>query len=161
MIPASTIREAISATPFRPFRIRTAIQRSYEIGHPDWLSIGPKDRSLVIWGADGGVSMVDVAQITGIELLEPGYVGSRETRMMYSFDLILRGVAEITDALEHAAFAAGCDDSLLWSRDGIVGLHFCREAESLGTAIGSAVKDVERAGYAVARVEVDDPASVG
>ena len=67
------------------------------------------------------------------------------------------GVTGVTDALEDAVLAAGCDDALLWSRLGVTGLHFDREAESLGDAIGSAVKDVERAGFAVARVDVEDP----
>ena len=78
MIPASTIREAISATPFRPFTIRTANQRAYVIPHPDWLTLSPKGRSLGIWNAEGGISIVDVAQITGIELLEPGDAGGAE-----------------------------------------------------------------------------------
>ena len=48
----------------------------------------------------------------------------------------------------------GCDDALLSSRGGKVYLRFDREAESLGDAIGSAVKDVERAGLTVARVDI-------
>lgn len=78
MIPASTVREAISAIPFRPFRIRTANQGDYETPHPDWLTISPKGRSLGIWNADGGISIVDGAQITGIELLESGHPGGAE-----------------------------------------------------------------------------------
>jgi hypothetical protein len=78
------------------------------------------------------------------------------TLKTHQFTLTLRGVAEITDALEDAVLAAGCDDALLWSRDGVTGLHFDRDAESLGDAIGSAVKDIERAGFSVARVEVDE-----
>jgi hypothetical protein len=36
----------------------------------------------------------------------------------------------------------------------VLSVDFDREAESLGDATGAAVKDVERAGLAVARVEV-------
>jgi hypothetical protein len=54
-----------------------------------------------------------------------------------------------------ALFEAGCDDSSPWSSEGVVSVAFDREAESLGDAIGSAVKDVERAGFAVARVDVE------
>ncbi len=77
------------------------------------------------------------------------------TTTTYSFTLILAGVAEITVDLANALFEAGCDDASPGSRDGIVSVDFDREAESLGDAIGSAVKAVERAGHAVARVEVD------
>ena len=71
------------------------------------------------------------------------------------FVVTLSGVSEITDALEDSVLGAGCDDALLWGRAGAVGLSFDREAESLGKAIGSAVEDVERAGFAVAKVEVE------
>jgi hypothetical protein len=73
---------------------------------------------------------------------------------VYSFLVALAGASEITDAMEDAVLGAGCDDALLWSREGRVYLRFGREAGSLGDAIGSAVKDVERAGFAVARIEV-------
>jgi hypothetical protein len=76
------------------------------------------------------------------------------TLKTHRFSLILRDVAEISDALEDATLNAGCDDALLWSRDGVAGLDFDREAETLGDAIGSAVKAIESAGFAVARVDV-------
>lgn len=49
---------------------------------------------------------------------------------------------------------AGCDDASLWGEGPVVYLEFDRESGSLGDAIGSAVKDVERAGFGVARVDV-------
>jgi hypothetical protein len=72
MIPVTSIREAITANPFRPFTIHIADHRSYEIRKPEWVSIGPQDRSLVVWLDDGGASFVDTVQITGVDLLEPG-----------------------------------------------------------------------------------------
>ncbi|HWE38200.1 MAG TPA: hypothetical protein VG406_16640 [Isosphaeraceae bacterium] len=75
----------------------------------------------------------------------------------HSFSLILAGVSELTVEIADALFEAGCDDATPASREGIVTVGFDREAESLGDAIGSAVKDVERAGYRVARVEVEAP----
>jgi hypothetical protein len=78
----------------------------------------------------------------------------------YSFTLTLAGVDVITPEMADALFEAGCDDSTPASRDGLVLVHFDREAVSLGDALGSAVKDVEKAGYKVARVEVEEAASV-
>ena len=53
------------------------------------------------------------------------------------------------------AFEAGCDDATPGSCGGVVMVDFDREAGSLGDAIGSAVKDVQRAGFDVSRVEVE------
>ncbi len=78
------------------------------------------------------------------------------TTKTHSFSLILSGVTEITPAMAEALFEAGCDDSSPGSCEGLVSVEFDREADSLGDAIGSAVKDVERAGFAVARVEVEN-----
>jgi hypothetical protein len=73
----------------------------------------------------------------------------------YSFILTLAAVTEITVEMADALFEAGCEDSSPWRREGVVSVAFDREAESLGDAIGSAVKDVERAGFSVARVDVE------
>jgi hypothetical protein len=73
----------------------------------------------------------------------------------YSFTMVLSEVTEITVEMADALFEAGCDDSTPGSRCGVVYVHFDREAPTLGDAIGSAVKDVERAGFSVARVEVE------
>ena len=64
-------------------------------------------------------------------------------RGTYAFTLVLSGTAKITDELERALLASGCDDALLWSSAGVVGLDFDREADSWGAAIASAIKAVE------------------
>ncbi len=73
---------------------------------------------------------------------------------VHRFIVALADAHEITDGLEDAVLGAGCDDALLWGREGRVYLTFGREADSLGNAVGSAIEDVERAGFAVARVDV-------
>lgn len=73
----------------------------------------------------------------------------------YSFTFILAGVEELTIEVGDAVYAV-IDDASLWSEGPSIYLDFDREADSLGDAIGSAVKDVERAGYSVARVDVGD-----
>jgi hypothetical protein len=74
----------------------------------------------------------------------------------HRFTLVLSGASEITEEVADALFEAGCDDASPASCNGVVSVDFDREAESLGDAIGSAVKAVERAGYAVARVDVEE-----
>jgi hypothetical protein len=72
----------------------------------------------------------------------------------YAFTIILAGVDELTPEVADALFEAGCDDAGVGSCEGVLTVAFHREAGSLAKAIGSAVADVERAGLAVARIEV-------
>jgi hypothetical protein len=76
------------------------------------------------------------------------------TLKVYTFTLILSGATELTVEIANALYEAGCDDAGVGSCEGALTVDFDREAESLGDAIGSAVKDVERAGFAVAQVVV-------
>lgn len=62
----------------------------------------------------------------------------------YTFSLILNGVNSITSDLENQIFEAGCDDAILYSKNGIVFLEFDRESNSLKSAILSAIGDVEK-----------------
>lgn len=90
----------------------------------------------------------------------------------YGFTFTLGGIPEIPAELTDEEFnermydrmdefcgrllAVGCDDASLSSEGQTFFLGFDREAASLGKAIGSAIEDVERAGFSVARVEVED-----
>ena len=76
-------------------------------------------------------------------------------RKVYQFTLTLADVLDLTDDLQGALLKSGCDDASLWSEGETVYLDFSREADSLEDAIGSAVKDVERAAYKVAHVAVE------
>lgn len=76
------------------------------------------------------------------------------TLKTFAFTLVLSGASELTEEIANALFEAGCDDAGDGSCDGILTVDFDREAGSLGEAIGSAIADVERAGFAIARVEV-------
>jgi hypothetical protein len=77
----------------------------------------------------------------------------------FSFTLILAGVDVMTPEMADALYESGCDDALVGSSAGVVMVDFDREAENLGDAISSAVKAVEKAGYKVARVEVEQDAA--
>lgn len=74
----------------------------------------------------------------------------------YEFQLVVAGVDEMTEQLADDLYDAGCDDGTPYSSEGLVGIGFTREARSLEDAIRSAVADVEKAGYRVARVESPD-----
>jgi hypothetical protein len=77
------------------------------------------------------------------------------TLKTYSFTITVAGAYELTPDMADALYEAGCDDGSVGTCDGVLTIDFDREAESLGDAIGSAIKNVEAAGYAVARVDVE------
>jgi hypothetical protein len=74
--------------------------------------------------------------------------------MKYEFSLILSD-AEVTDEDADKLYEAGCDDASILTRDGITRIQFDRDAPSLDEALASAIQSVERAGFAVARVEIE------
>ncbi len=81
----------------------------------------------------------------------------------YDFTLVLTGGPP--DLLERHIddfYDAGCDDALFGERDGVIYADFSREAAGVAGAVGSAIRDVERAveGVTVARVEPDALVSI-
>jgi hypothetical protein len=78
--------------------------------------------------------------------------------MLYEFTVILSKGTELTDDLADALFAAGCDDGSPGSCEGVVSIDFHREGDCLESAIRSAIADVQKAGCAVARLEMEPEA---
>jgi hypothetical protein len=78
---------------------------------------------------------------------------------LYEFDLVIEGIKTFDDDQADALFVGGCDDGTPVSRDGVAWVHFDRTAETLETAIRSAVAQVQAAGLAVSKVVID-PADV-
>jgi hypothetical protein len=76
----------------------------------------------------------------------------------YEFVVTLANGTEHTDALVEALYEAGCDDGSVWSSAGVVQIGFTRQADSLESAIRSAIADVQKAGCAVARLEMEPEA---
>ncbi len=75
--------------------------------------------------------------------------------VIHNFVLVLSGISEPVDAIEDALFEAGCDDSTLSSRNGIVYLEFDRSAENLQAAILSAILNVEKTEVEVKVIRVE------
>jgi len=73
----------------------------------------------------------------------------------YEFTLILKGVRELTEDMADTLYEAGCDDGTPGTCNGIGTIDFHREADSLETAIRSAIANVKSAGYEVERVEIE------
>lgn len=73
----------------------------------------------------------------------------------YEFDVILQGIAEVTDDQADALFEAGCDDGTPVSCDGLAWIHFDRQSPSLEEAVRLAVSQIRNVGLAIAKVELD------
>jgi hypothetical protein len=74
--------------------------------------------------------------------------------MKYEFTLIL-AQPDVTDEDADKLYDAGCDDASILTRDGVTRLQFDRQASNLDEALATAIQSVERAGLAVARVEIE------
>ena len=75
--------------------------------------------------------------------------------MNYEFRLILKEGTEITEELADELFEAGCDDGTPGTFCGMPYISFHREADSLESAIRSAVADVQKAGCVVERLQIE------
>ncbi|MGA2066314.1 MAG: hypothetical protein ABSG86_15165 [Thermoguttaceae bacterium] len=75
--------------------------------------------------------------------------------MTYEFQLILKEGSEISEELADRLFDAGCDDGTPGTFCGIPYVRFHREADSLESAIRSAVADVQKAGCLVERLQIE------
>jgi hypothetical protein len=74
---------------------------------------------------------------------------------VYDFTVILTNGVELTEELADSLFEAGCDDGSPGSCEGIVSIDFHREAESLESAIRSAIADVQKAGCTAESVKIE------
>jgi hypothetical protein len=73
----------------------------------------------------------------------------------YSFTVILGDRTEMTEDLAEALAAAGCDDGLAGSSNGVASVIFDRQSGSFEQAVRSAIADVQRAGCRVAWVKIE------
>ena len=74
--------------------------------------------------------------------------------MKYEFSLIL-AAADVSDEEADELYEAGCDDGSILSRGDVTMIQFDRDAQTLDAALDAAIRDVESAGFRVARVEIE------
>ncbi len=80
----------------------------------------------------------------------------------FVFKIFCRDVDMEDESFLDRLYEAGCDDALVFFKDGYVCLDFSRVSESAEDAILSAIKDIEHSGIGgvVERVEPDDFANL-
>ena len=79
---------------------------------------------------------------------------------VYKFDIGLKQTSKVSDDDADLVFSACCDDGTPAGAHNQVWIHFDREAASLEEAISSAVAQVQSAGLAVSKVELDVDAAI-
>ena len=76
--------------------------------------------------------------------------------MNHEFTLILSGIGELTPEVTDALYEAGFDDALVGLIDGVPYIDVNhRDSDSLENTIRQSIRDVEKAGFRVVRVESD------
>lgn len=73
----------------------------------------------------------------------------------YVFSVALTGVPDMSDDYIDRLFKAGLDDTTLHVREGVAYLSFDRDADSLESAMQSALRDIERFGAIADLIEVE------
>lgn len=74
------LRAALRTVPFRPFTVRMADGRAFEVRHPDFLLIGPGARTAFVFESPGhDFSILDVLLMTEIRFGHEGEPSPRVT----------------------------------------------------------------------------------
>jgi len=63
------LRAAHKAMPFRPFTVHMADGRQFSVPHPDFLSMSPSGRTIIIYEDNEDFSILDLPLMTDIEML--------------------------------------------------------------------------------------------
>lgn len=61
------LRAAHRATPFKPFSVDMADGRSFHVPHPDFLSMSPTGRTVIIYEENEEFSILDLLLMTEIK----------------------------------------------------------------------------------------------
>jgi hypothetical protein len=61
------LRAAHRAAPFQPFTVHMADGRSFHVPHPDFLSMSPTGRTVIIYQDDDEFSILDLLLMTEIQ----------------------------------------------------------------------------------------------
>lgn len=73
------IRAALRAEPFRPFVLRTTGGRDLNVAHPELLILSPNGRTLVLFGNDDQMDIVDVLMVESIHVGRNGKTWRRKS----------------------------------------------------------------------------------
>ena len=77
LMKADEIRVLLKATPFRPFTVYLAGEKSFQVPHMDFASLSPSGRTMIVFYHDKeAFEILDVPLIARIHVQEPTASGS-------------------------------------------------------------------------------------
>ena len=62
------LTKAAHRNPFRPFVLRLADGRAVRVPHQDFISMHPTGRTVIVYGQNEDLEILDVMLITGLQL---------------------------------------------------------------------------------------------
>ena len=62
------LRQLLAGTPFVPFRIHVAEQKTLEVPHPEWVWLLPGGTSIAVAEGDGSAHFVNLVHVTRLEI---------------------------------------------------------------------------------------------
>lgn len=65
------LRNTYRATPFRPFTIRLADGRAYEVPHREFISFSPTGRTIIVHQLDDTYGVIDLLLVTDLVVHAP------------------------------------------------------------------------------------------
>jgi hypothetical protein len=152
--PNKHIREAIEYAEQRGWEFVKAGARAHSFGalycphrERDGCILRYMARHEILKGMPGGFA---------VKLTDAHIQRSSRKMPTFEFQLVLNDLDAVNEEIADALYDAGCDDGTPFSSQGVAAVGFSREASSLEEAIRSALSDVNKAGYTVARAESAD-----
>ena len=64
-------RATLRLQPFRPFKIRMADGRAFDVIHPDFVAQSPSGRTVIVFQPDESYSLLDLLLMTELEVPGP------------------------------------------------------------------------------------------
>lgn len=77
----TVLRDLRKAVPFRPFLIHTADGQTLPVPSPEFLSLNPSGRIVIVWTGDDGLNYLDSILISRVEMLPVADVPSGNGEM--------------------------------------------------------------------------------
>jgi hypothetical protein len=71
------LSKAMRRTPFQPFVLRLADGRAVRVPHQDFISMHPTGRTVIVYGQNEDLEILDVMLVTGLQL--PGKPSRRRS----------------------------------------------------------------------------------
>ena len=61
-------KSTLDLQPFRPFTIRMADGRAFEVAHPDFVAQSPSGRTVIVFQPDDSYSILDLLLMSELEV---------------------------------------------------------------------------------------------